>query len=118
VVELELSDGEVEPVAPPVVELLVPAPAPESVGVLTCPAAPPEVFVLVDGAVVEGEGVADVLMSDEPVAPVDPLVDAPMLLDVAALALVPVDAAMFWPDHQSRDARSLGEAAMYWSSMA
>lgn len=120
-VELDVPDGEVEPVEPPVVEL-VPAPAPESVGVFTWPAAPPDPpevapevdGMLEEGVVVEVEGVV-AAAPVELLAPIDPL--APPV-ELAALVLVPVVAAMFAPDHQSREARSFGEAARYSSSIA
>jgi hypothetical protein len=128
VAEPEVSDGEGEPLVPPVVELEL-APAPASVGVFTWPAAPPEVSEVVpldvegmvddvEGVVIEPVAPVVPVAPVDPVAPIDPLM-VPLLLVVdAVLALAPVVAAMLAPDHQSREARSLGEAARYSSSMA
>ena len=111
----DVSDGEVEPVVDPVVEL-VPELAPASVGVFTWPAGAPETPEVapldVDGVAVEAEGgAADVSAPVELLAPIEPLVVALGAVELAALAPVPVVAAMFAPDHQSREARSFGEAA-------
>jgi len=117
----EVSDGVL--VEAPLVEL-EPAPAPESVGVFTWPAAPPKLSELVEGAGavapddiepddIEPDGIApDVVESVVAPELIElELVDGLVVVDAAALAEAPVVAAMLPPDHQSREARSFGEAA-------
>ena len=112
-VEPELSDGDCESVEP-LGELLL-APEPESIGGLTAPAGPPEVSELMPGP-------PERISLEEPVSldglelvdglalePVVALVSAGAPVVAAALAPAPL-AAIDWPDHQSRLARSLGEA--------
>jgi hypothetical protein len=108
VVEPELLDGACESMEP--LGVLGLAPEPESIGGLTAPAEPPEVSELMAGP-------PERISLDAPVslelvdglALVVALVSAGVPVVAEALAPAPL-AAIVWPDHQSRFARSLGEA--------
>lgn len=118
-VEPELLDGACESIDP--LGVLGLAPEPESIGGLTAPAEPPELSELMpldELELVEGLALVDgleLMLLDVSelvpvVAPVVALVSAGVPVVADASAPAPLAAIVDEPDHQSRLARSLGEA--------